>query len=138
MQTTPGKNYPLVSTLATGTAENRSARPSGPEIAKKSQKGFPGPPACCPYSFAPGPSGPESAKSLRKSLPGPSGPGLKKCPTPSRKSLRSLKKDWFETPETLLRLFRTLFGPHRGDSFGDSSKGRAGSQKKEPKRCQIS
>ena len=29
------------------------------------------------------------------------------CPKQSRKSLRSLKKDCFETPETLLRLFRT-------------------------------
>ena len=71
-------------------------------------------------------------------------PGSKKCPRQSRKSLRSLKKDCFETPETLLRLFRTLFGPWGrkapGDSFGDSlgipgpkgpgesSKGRAGSQ----------
>ena len=75
----------------------------------------------------------------------PSGPGVQKCPKQSRKSLWSLKKDCFETPETLPRLFRTLFGPWGrkapGDSFGvyslgipgpsgpgDSSKGRVGSQ----------
>ena len=70
--------------------------------------------------------------------------GSKKCPKQSQKSLHRLKIDCFETPETLLRLFRTLFEPQGrkalGDSFGDSlgisgpkgrgdsCKGRAGSQ----------
>ena len=53
------------------------------------------------------------------------GPGSTKCPKQSQKSLRSLKKVYFETPEALLRLFWTLFGPRGrkapGDSFGDSS-----------------
>ena len=64
-------------------------------------------------------------KSLRKSLPGPSAPGSKKCPKQSQKSLRSLKTVYFESPEILSRLFRTLLGPWGrkapGDSFGDSS-----------------
>ena len=56
---------------------------------------------------------------------GLSAPGSKKCPKQSWKSLQSLKKDCFETPETLPRLFRTLFGPRgrkvTGDSFGGDS-----------------
>ena len=48
----------------------------------------------------------------------------KKCPKQSQESLRSLKTDCFETPETLLRLFGTVFGhlgqKAPGDSFGDS------------------
>ena len=71
-------------------------------------------------------------------------PGSKKCPKQSRKSLRSPKTVFFETLETLPRLFRKLFRPPGrkalGDSFGDflgipgpkgpesCSKGRAGSQ----------
>ena len=35
----------------------------------------------------------------------------KKCPKQSQNSLRSLKTVYFETPETVSRLFRTLFGP---------------------------
>ena len=37
--------------------------------------------------------------------------GSKKCPKESQKSLRSLKAVFFETPETLPRLFRTLLDP---------------------------
>ena len=59
-------------------------------------------------------------KESRKSLPGPSGPGSKKCPKQSRSSLRSLNIDYFETPETVLRLFRTLFGPRGLPAPGDS------------------
>ena len=91
----------------------------------------------------PGPLGPESRKSLRRVSLGLPAPGSKKCPKQSRNSLQSLKIDCFETPETVLRLFRTLFGPQgrkvQGDSFdsfgipgpespGDSCKGRAGLQ----------
>ena len=38
-------------------------------------------------------------------------PGSKKCLKQSRKSLWSVKKDCFETPETLPRLFQTLLDP---------------------------
>ena len=49
-------------------------------------------------------------------LPAPCPPGLpapesKKRPKQSRNSPQSLKIDCFETPETVSRLFRTLFGP---------------------------
>ena len=66
------------------------------------------PPA--PYRSLPGPSGPKSPKSLRKSLLGRPATGSKKCPKQSRKSLQSLRKSCFETPETFLRLFWTLYG----------------------------
>ena len=46
-------------------------------------------------------------------------PGSKKCPKQSRNSLRSLKTVYFETPETVSRLFRTVFRPRGlpGDSL---------------------
>ena len=47
-------------------------------------------------------------------------PGSKKCPKQSQNSLRSLKIDCFETPETVLRLFRTLFAPRGRKAPGDS------------------
>ena len=46
--------------------------------------------------------------------------GSKKFPKQSRNSLRSLKIDCFETPETVLRLFRTLLGPRTRKAPGDS------------------
>ena len=80
-------------------------------------------------------------------------PGSKKCLKQSRKSLWSVKKDCFETPETLRRLFQTLFGPRGrkapGDFFGgssgipgpkgagDSSKGRTVSQFSQGNRAQF-
>ena len=76
------------------------------------------PPA--PYRSLPGPPGQESQKESPKSLPGPSSPRSKKCPKQSRLSLRSLKIDCFETPETQSRLFRTLFGPRGRKAPGDS------------------
>ena len=48
------------------------------------------------------------------------GPGSKKCPKQSRNSLRRLKIDCFETPETVSRLFRTLFGLQGREAPGDS------------------
>ena len=82
-----------------------------------------------PFQESPGPFGPEIPEESPKESPGPSG-------------LRSLKTVYCASPETLSRLFQTLFGPRGrkapgpapGDSFGDSSgisgscKGRAGSQ----------
>ena len=47
-------------------------------------------------------------------------PGAGKCPKQSQNSLRSLKIDCFETPETVSRLFRTLFGPRGRKAPGDS------------------
>ena len=73
------------------------------------------PPA--PYRSLPGPPGPESRKSLKR---GRKAPGSKKCPKQSQTSLRSLKIDCFETPETVSRLFRTLFGPWGRKAPGDS------------------
>ena len=67
------------------------------------------PPA--PYRSLPGPPGPESRKSLKRVSRDLPAPGSKKCPKQSRNSLRSLKTVYFETPETVSRLFRTLFGP---------------------------
>ena len=65
------------------------------------------------------------ARNPRRVSRGRKAPGSKKCPKQSRKSLRSLKTVFFETPESLPRLFRTLLGPWGrnapGDSFGDSS-----------------
>ena len=70
-----------------------------------------------PLQESPGPSGPGIPKESQKSLPGP---GSKKCPKQSRNSLRSLEIDCFETPETVSRLFRTLFGPRGLPAPGDS------------------
>ena len=64
-----------------------------------------------PYRSLPGPPGPESRKSLKRVSRGLPAPGSKKCPKQSRNSLRSLKTVYFETPETVSRLFRTLCGP---------------------------
>ena len=76
------------------------------------------PPA--PYRSLPGPPGPESRKSLkRRPLRGLPAPGSKKCPKQSRNSLRSLKTVYFETPKTVSRLFRTLFGPRGRKAPGD-------------------
>ena len=49
-------------------------------------------------------------------------PASKKCSKQLRpqNSLRSLKKDRFETPETVLTLFRTLFGPWNWKAPGHS------------------
>ena len=121
--------------------------PSGGQLFLDKRVGIP--PA--PYRSLPTPSGRKSPKSLRKSLQGLPASGSKKCPKQSHKSLRSLKTVYFESLETLSRLFRALFvgprgqkalGDSFGDSFGDSSgipgakgpgdscKGRAGSQQK--------
>ena len=63
------------------------------------------------------------ARPLQES-PGPSGPGIpkesQKSPKQPRNSLRSLKTVYFETPETVSRLFRTLFGPRGRKAPGDS------------------
>ena len=64
-----------------------------------------------PLEESPRPFGPGIPEESPKESPGPSGPGVQKVSKQSRKSLRSLKKDCFETPETLPRLFRTLLGP---------------------------
>ena len=79
-----------------------------------------------PYRSLPGPPGPESRKSLQRVSKESSGP--KKCPKQSRNSLRSLKIDCFETPETASRLFRTLFGPRETlwRLFRDSGPGEPG------------
>ena len=55
--------------------------------------------------------------------------GSKKCPKQSRNSLRSLKIDCFETPETVSRLFRTLFGPRGRKAPGDSFETLSGSRR---------
>ena len=73
-----------------------------------------------PLQESPGPSGPGIPKESQKSLPGLPAPGSKKCPKQSRNSLRSLKTVYFETPETVSRLFRTLFGPRGRKAPGDS------------------
>ena len=68
----------------------------------------------------PGPGIPEESP---KSLPGPSGPGLQKVSvseTVSEESPES-QNSLLETPETLPRLFRTLFGPRGRKAPGDSS-----------------
>ena len=59
--------------------------------------------------------GPESRKSLQTVSRGLPAPKSKKCPKQSRNSLRSLKTVYLETPETVSRLFRTLFanGPRK-------------------------
>ena len=67
-----------------------------------------------PLQESPGPSGPGRLESVSKESPGPSGPGSKKCPKQSRNSLRSLKTVYFQTPETVSRLFRTLLDPGAG------------------------
>ena len=61
------------------------------------------------------------ARNPRRVSRGLPAPGSKKCPQQSQNSLRSLKTFYFETPETVLRLFRTLFvcpGRLFRDSFG--------------------
>ena len=73
-----------------------------------------------PLQESPGPSGPGILKQSQKSLPGPSGPGVPKCPKQSQNSLRSLKTVYCETPETVSRLFRTLFGRRGRKGPGDS------------------
>ena len=70
-----------------------------------------------PLQESPGPGIPKESP---KSLPGPSGPGSKKCPKQSKNSLRSLETVYFETPETVSRLFRTLLGPRSRKAPGDS------------------
>ena len=90
-----------------------------------------------------------SKQSPRAFWPG----GSKKCPKQSQNSLRRLETVYFETPETVLRLFRTLFGPRAGrprrlfgDSFGipgpegpgDSCKARPGLQCLTAKRLALS
>ena len=47
-------------------------------------------------------------------------PGSKKCPKQSQTSLRSVETVYVETPETVLRLFRTLFGLRGRTAPGDS------------------
>ena len=76
------------------------------------------PPA--PYRSLPGPPGPESRKSLKRVSRGLPAPGSKKCPKQSRNSLRRLKTVYFESPETVSRLFRTLFGLRGREAPGDS------------------
>ena len=61
-----------------------------------------------PLQESPWPSGPGIPKRVSRGLPAP---WSKKCPKESRNSLQSLKIDCFETLETVLTLFRTLFGP---------------------------
>ena len=59
-----------------------------------------------PLQESPGPSGPGTPKSLRES------PGVEKVSkTVSKQSQNTLKTVSFETPEIVLRLFRTLFRP---------------------------
>ena len=89
-----------------------------------------------PLEESPGPFGPEIPEESPKESPPPRS---KKCPKQSRKSLRSLKTVFFETPDTLPR-FGARGRKAPGDSFGDSSgipgpkgpgdssKGSAGSQ----------
>ena len=73
-----------------------------------------------PYGSLPGPLGPESRKSLQRVFRGLPAPGSKKCPRQSKNSPRSLETVYFETPETVFRLFRTLFGPWGRKAPGDS------------------
>ena len=73
-----------------------------------------------PLQESPGPPGPESRKSLKRVSRGLPAPESKKCPKQSRNSLRSLKTVYFESPETVSRLFRTLFGPRDREALGDS------------------
>ena len=79
------------------------------------------PPA--PYRSLHGPSGPEPQKVSKRVSQRLPAQRSKKCPKQSQISLRSLKKLYFETPETVFRLFRTLFRPRgrktQGDSLGD-------------------
>ena len=79
-----------------------------------------------PYRSLPGPPGPESRKTLQRVSRGPglSGPGSKAV----SKQSRSLETVYFETPETVSRLFRTLFSTPRPRARGpgDSCKGRPG------------
>ena len=91
------------------------------------------PPA--PYRSLPGPPGPESRKSLKRVSRGLPALGSKKCPKQSRNSLRSLKINCFETPETVSKLFRTLLGL---PAPGDSCKGPAGLQEKTLKKARNS
>ena len=72
-----------------------------------------------PYRSLPGPPGPESRKSLQRVSRHLPAPGSKKCPKQSKNSLRSLETVYFETPETVSRLFRTLFGPRGRKAPGD-------------------
>ena len=64
-----------------------------------------------PYRSLPGPLGPESPKSLRQSL---GRPRLQKVSETVSEESPESQNSLFETPETLPRLFRTLFGPGAG------------------------
>ena len=80
-------------------------------------------PQPAPYKSLPGPSGPEPQKVSERDSRGLPAPGSKECLKQSKNSLWSLKTVSFETPEIVLRLFRTLLrprGPEQpGDSLGD-------------------
>ena len=62
-----------------------------------------------PLEESPGPFGPGIPEKSPKESPGLPAPRSKKCPKQSRKSLRSLKTVFFETPETLPRLSQVIF-----------------------------
>ena len=67
-----------------------------------------------PLQESPGALRARSPKKSPRESPG--APGSKKCSKQSQNSLRSLKTLFFETPETVLRLFWTLFRPGAGET----------------------